>query len=654
MSLRSLSLATACASALVAQDVTDAQHYKLEIDLDFASHTISGVSTATFASTVANLAAIDLDLASSLTVSSVQMNASNVPFTRSGDALTITLDRAYQPNEQFTVVIAYSGAPAGGGFGGFQWVTHGSPAAEMAWTLSEPWYAYTWWPVKETLTDKSTCEMWITHPDTMAAASNGRRQGIDTLAGNRLRTRWQVTYPIIPYLISLAVTNYQTRTDTYTGFGANMPVEFFVFPESFASWQTGLNRVVPMLDAFSGVYGQYPFVQEKYGIAQFTWGGGMEHQTITSQSSASEYLTAHELSHHWWGDNVTCATWHDIWLNEGFATFSEAVWAENRAGGSLASYHTRIRQTRPSQTSGTVYVYDAGNINNVFSSNYVYNKGSWVLHQLRHVLGDSVFFQALLDYRAAYSGRSATTADFRASCEQTSGRDLGWFFDEWVMNGGSPTYRHAGRFVNRSGRDFLYLQITQTQTAPNVTTMPLDVVVQTTTGPVTAVVWDDQRNDEFAIALPAPGSSYALDPDQWVLRSLTAGTYAVPFFAADAESIDVVAGGASGLHLDLGAAQANRPYLVVTGLSGTTPGTNVFGLQVPVNFDLMTNAALGLVNTTLFQSFFGNLDTQGMGDASFVLPAGLGASLRGADLAFAAVLVDRFDFASRALTVALR
>lgn len=380
----------------------------------------------------------------------------------------------------------------------------------------------------------------------------------------------------------------------------------------------------------------------------------MEHQTITSQSSASEYLTAHELSHHWWGDHVTCATWHDIWLNEGFATFSEEIWAENRAGGTIGSYHTRMRQNRPTQTSGTVYVYDASNINNIFSTNNVYRKGSWVLHQLRRVLGDAVFFRALLDYRAAYSGRSATTADFRAVCEATSGRALGWFFDQWVMNGGSPTYRHAGRFVDRGGQDYLYLQVVQTQAVPATMTMPLDVVVQTAAGPATRVAWDDERDDQFVLPLPAAGSSYALDPDQWVLRSLSTGTYAAPFFAADAETIDVAAGGASGLHLDLGAARAGRPYLVVCGLSGSSPGSNVFGLQVPVNFDLMTQVALGLVNTPMFPGFYGSLDAQGMADATLRLPPGLGVVVRGADLVLAAVLADRFDFATRAVKVGLR
>lgn len=641
-------------SGLRAQDPTDAQNYKLEIDLDFATHTIVGKNTATYRVAAANLSSLDLELATTMNVTGVQMNAANVAFARNATTITITLDRTYLLNELFTVEVSYSGAPSGGGFGGFQWVTHGTAASPMAWTLSEPWYAYTWWPVKETLTDKATCEIWITHPNTMTAASNGVRQGIDTLSGNRLRTRWKTSYQIMPYLMSLAVTNYQTRTDTYTGLGANMPVEFYVFPESFTSWTSGMNLLVPMLTAYSNIYGQYPFVNEKYGIAQFTWSGGMEHQTITSQNSVSEYLSAHELAHQWWGDNVTCGSWHDIWLNEGFATFSEAIWAERKTGGTLASYLTKIRQTKPSSSAGTVYVYDTSNVNNVFSTTNVYNKGSWVLHQLRHVLGDATFFQCLLNYRTAFTGKSATTADFRASCEQTSGRDLGWFFDEWVMNGGAPNYQYAGKTVNRGGRDYLYFEVDQTQTTPTVCTMPIDVVAQTGAGAVTRVVFDDERNDQFAIPLPAAATSWTFDPDQWVLRGTTASrTYTTPFFAPDVESLDTTAGGSVGLHLDLGATKATRPYLVLAGYTGSTPGTNVFGLQIPVNFDALTTLGIDAVNSSVFANFYGSLDALGYGDATFALPAVVGAPLKGTSLTFAAILVDAFDFASRPVKVKL-
>ena len=312
---RSLLLAAAlCPAALFAQ-APDALHYKLEIDLDFATQTIQGTNTATFASRSNSLTTLTLDLLSALTVSSVLMNGQPVAWTRPTDLIVVTLDRAYNLGEPFTVQVNYGGAPpVPAGFGGLQFTTTGGNRP-VAWTLSEPWDARGWWPGQDQLDDKATWEMWVTHPANMTVASNGLLQGIDALPNNRARSRWQTNYPQAAYLASFVCTEFNRRTDYYTAFGANMPVEFFVFPESFASWTTGMDRVVPMLTAFSGAYGQYPFVNEKYGIAQFTWGGGMEHQTISSQNSVSESLTAHELAHQWWGDMTTCQTWSDIWLN---------------------------------------------------------------------------------------------------------------------------------------------------------------------------------------------------------------------------------------------------------------------------------------------------------------------------------------------------
>ncbi|MCC6671265.1 MAG: M1 family metallopeptidase [Planctomycetes bacterium] len=653
-SLCSLPLALLLALPLAAQDPTDAQHYRIELELLFATRTIQAKTTATFVSKVDNLSTIDLDLVTQLVVSGVTMNAAPVTFTRPTDKVRITLDRAYQRNESFSVEVSYAGTPAGGGFGGFVFTTHGSAASPMAWSLSEPWYSRTWWPVKETLTDKSTAEIWVTHPDTMLCASNGVLQGTDTLSGNRLRTRWGTTAPIIPYLISVAVTNYQRRTDTYTHLGASMPVEFFVFPESWTSWQSGMNLIVPMLTAFSNVYGQYPFVTEKYGIAQFTWGGGMEHQTITSQSSVSEYLSAHELAHQWWGDLVTCATWHDIWLNEGFATFSEAVWAENKSGGGRSAYLSRMAANKPTSVTGSAYVYDIGNENNIFSTNNVYRRGAWVMHQLRHVLGDAAFFKALADYRAAFAGRSATTAEFAGVVRTSSGRDLQWFFDQWVMRNGAPSYRSAWKSVNLGGKDHLYLQIDQAQTAYPLFVMPIDVRVTTASGVKTYVVWDDELRDQFAIPIDAPATAVAIDPEDWILDTAPSSrVYAAPHFALEPEALDTTLGGASTLHLDHGTAAASRPYVVLAGASGSSPGTQLGSLLIPLNFDALTDLALQTINGAVFTSFYGTLDSQGLARATFNLPPGLALPLKGRSLTFAYVLIDTLDATSRPLTLRL-
>lgn len=650
-------LSLCCASpVLLAQGLTtDAQHYQLEIELNFANHTIVGKNTATFESLVSGLTTIDLDLTSALTVGAVRMSGVPVSFTRPTDLLHVTLDRAYQVSEVFTIEIEYSGAPpTSSGFGGLVFTTHSG--AEMVWTLSEPWDAKTWWPGKDVLVDKATFDIWITHPDTMTAVSNGALLGVDTLSGNRLRSRWQESHQMAAYLASMAVTNYTRRTDTYTHLGANMPVEFYVFPESWSSWQSGMNLIVPMLTAYSDAYGQYPWTDEKYGIAQFNWGGGMEHQTVASQVNVTEWLSAHELAHQWWGDLITCATWHDIWLNEGFATFSEALWYERKPGGTMAAYFSRMQANKPRSTSGTVYVYNATNVNEVFSGTNVYDKGAWVVHMLRGFLGDTLFFQCLHDYRQAYAESSATTDDFRAVCEQTSGRDLANFFDQWVMNGGSPTYRYGWRAQSAGGHDNLYLELDQTQSGRSVFEMPVRVRVQTALGTEEHVVWNDERQDQFALPLQAPATSVQIDPDEWILRtsSPASQSFTTPFFAASPEEFDTVQGGSVTFHVDQGASAANRPFLMVVGLSGSQPGVNVFGLQIPVNYDVATEVALGAINTPTFANFYSTLDASGRGVAQMNLPAGLAVPAQGMNLTVAYLMVDQFDFASRPVSVRFR
>jgi len=578
-----------------------------------------------------------------------------VAFARPTDRIDVTLDRPYNLGEPFTIDISYGGVPpTGAGWGGLVFTT--TPGNRpVCWTLSQPWDARAWWPGVDQLNDKATWEMWITHPASMQAASNGLLQGTDALPNGRTRSRWQTDYEQVTYHASFVVTEFSRRTDTYTGFGASMPVEFFVFPESFASWGTGMDRVTTMIDAFSGVFGQYPFVDEKYGIAQFTWGGGMEHQTMTSQSSVDETLTAHELAHSWWGNMITCETWHDIWLNEGFATFGEAIWYEFKPGGSLAGYLSHMRARKPSNTSGTVYVYNPTGTSSIFSSTNVYRKGGWAVHMLRGVLGDTVFFQALQDYRTAYEGDSATTAEFRASVEQTTGRDLGWYFDQWVMNPGSPAYRSAWQNRNIGGQDYLYFELDQTQSSQPVFTMPVPLRITTAAGTVDVKVWNDERTDQMVVPLPAPATGVAVDPDQWILRGTpTTRSYTTPFFGTDMQALDTMAGGRAEFHIDLGAGNGNRPFALIMGMSGSTPGWNLYGLQVPVTRDLWTDLSLLNANTPYFENFLAALDGSGVGRAALDVPPYVARFLAGSTLTAAAITLDNFNFATRPVTVELR
>ena len=390
---------------------TDITHCFLDVELDYTAHTIAGTNTITAASRTDNLTTFTLDLYDNMIVDGVTVNSVAATFTRPSNRIAVNLDRAYNTGETFTPAVTYHGSPANTGFASFTWTTHSG--APIVFSLSEPWFARTWWPCKESLTDKFTSDMWVTVPDGNVVASNGLLQGTDTLSGGRVRYRWHESYPIVTYLVSLTATNYVKWTEYYNYDGGSMPVEFYSYPESLSYMQANVADVVPEIETFSrpDVYGQYPFINEKYGLAQFPWGGGMEHQTITSQGVFATWINSHELAHQWWGDMVTCGTWHDIWLNEGFASFSEAYYLEKKPGGSSSAYLARMQQRRPSSNSGTVYVYNDTDVNAVFSTTNVYNKGAWVVHMLRHVLGDQAFTDMLANYRAAFAGCSAITSD---------------------------------------------------------------------------------------------------------------------------------------------------------------------------------------------------------------------------------------------------
>ena len=225
-----------------------------------------------------------------------------------------------------------------------------------------------------------------------------------------------------------------------------MPLKFFIFPEhNSARHRAAWLRCADMLTVYSDLFGVYPFVNEKYGMLEWDAGSAMEHQTMTSMFGIRGVGSSPtSSSHQWWGDNVTCATWHDIWLNEGFATYCEALWYENQPGSPGEPYlHLYMSYRRPFDASGSVYVYLPISIDEIFNYNLSYLKGGWVLHMFRHVVGDQAFYDILAAYRAVYAGRTATTQDFEDVAEAVTGRDLSWFFQEWIYNPGTPVYAYA-------------------------------------------------------------------------------------------------------------------------------------------------------------------------------------------------------------------
>ncbi len=520
-----------------AMSETDVLHYDLSIEISNLnpganSCTITGQNRITIKSKSASLTAFTFRLRNQYSITSAQIEGSPpIPVTVTTVSTTTrsaTLERTYGMDEEFTLTIAYTGTSVSLGFGSIR-ITNHSGTAVVA-SLSEPYYAYSWWPCKDgdvnlpgDNSDKATMDFTITTPNNFVVPANGVLQSVTPLSGNRNQYAWASQYPIATYLVAFAASNYTTWTKNYVHPGGTMPVEFFIYPEfDNAGNRLGWEKATDMMTVFRPLFGEYPFINEKYGIYNFPFSGGMEHQTMTGQSSFGENLTSHELAHQWWGDNVTCKTWQDIWLNEGFATYGEVLWLEFRTGvQDPAAYQSAILSRTPTNVSGTVYVpASTMDVNRIFNGDFSYRKGAWVLHQLRHVVGETTFFQIIADYRAAYEGSAATTDDFAAVAEDAYGEDLTWFFDQWVYQPGAPGYRFGWDSINVDGAEYLHVKIEQTQTSPypNVFTMPVDIVATVGGSPQTLMVWNDARTQRFVLPVSEAPSAVQFDPQQWILR----------------------------------------------------------------------------------------------------------------------------------------
>lgn len=547
-------------------DPTDVLNNNLSIEISPPNAAISGSNLMTIRSNVSGLTTFTFRLRSQYAVSLCRVTDSvgsyNVTPTTPGSSSygrVITFTRPIALNETFTIQIDYNGNMVGGiGLGnlyiGPQNGTGGNPS--VICTLSEPYYAATWWPCKDgdvlqpgDNSDKATLDMAITAPDAFTSLSNGMLAGVDTLSGGRKRYRWTTGYPMSTYLVFFSTSVYNQWSVNYNhgtpSAPLNMPVEFSIYPvNDNAGNRAAWERTLQMLEAFRPIFGLYPFVNEKYGIYQFEFNGGMEHQTYSGQGRGGAFhegITAHELAHQWWGNEVTCKTWSDIWLNEGFAVYSECLWEERKPGSTgFAALRSAILSKKPTATSinaANSYVYippaETSSVTRIFSTPYTYQKPAWVLHMLRRIMGETNFFNGIQAYRAAYQQSAAGTTDFIAIMQGVHGSDLSWFFNPWVYLPGAPQYTYGWQSTVINGQNYLRLNVTQSQTLPATVplfTMPMDVRISTVAGVVDTTVRTFAASGDYLIPIPAPViasfGSVTLDPNDWILNyGKFSGTY---------------------------------------------------------------------------------------------------------------------------------
>ncbi|TMQ52150.1 MAG: hypothetical protein E6K73_03680 [Candidatus Eisenbacteria bacterium] len=496
------------------QSAYDVRTYDLDLNANPNIPLLTGSVKVRATVLTGPLTTMELDFYSNMAVDSVRAGGVPASFSRSGNLLIVNLDRPYATGETMEVKVSYHGLPTGGSF-----AFDSANGRSLIWSLSEPFGARTWWPCKDYPSDKAdSVDVRVSVPSGMITASNGNLlESSDD--GTTARTHWKERYPITTYLVSVTSYAYTVYSDWYHSTSTDsMEIRFFIYPENAASTANVNSKIKNMIAAFAARFGPYPFLAEKYGEAEFNWGGGMEHQTCTSLGVFFEYVIAHELSHQWWGDMVTCRDFHHVWLNEGFATYSEALWAEANSG---ASGYLSDLMGNQYFGAGTIYVPDENNENRVFSSNLSYNKPSWVLHMLRHVLGDATFFAALHAYYQQYQYRTAVTEEFRDVCEAVSGRDLHRFFQEWIYGEYYPNYQFGSSWIAAPGGGYdVSLVLEQTQTW-QLFWMPVDVTVNTPAGPQTFVVMDSLAHQAFSLHVAQRPDSVQIDPFSWILRRVT-------------------------------------------------------------------------------------------------------------------------------------
>ena len=509
-------------------DDYDVHFYFLDINVENTSTEISGKVEIHANVTTTQLDTFFFEIKDFLTVDSVAVNGIPHYCIQGNNVGKIPLIASLGQNGSIITEIFYQGLPVTTGF--FSGISHDTvPFWDnlVTWTLSEPYNADDWWPCKQDLKDKAdSAWIFITTDSANKAGSNGILRNIVDLNNGKYRYEWKTNYPIVYYLISVAVSDY----DEYNVYakpanfgGDSILVQNYIYNDGLYLnlYQADIDKTVDFIELFSDLYGLYPFAEEKYGHCLAPMGGGMEHQTMTTQANFDFYLTCHELAHQWFGDNVTCSSWQDIWVNEGFATYSEIICAENLLGQAAAEQRIVDKQNSVmSQPGGSVYVpaYELSNVWRIFDGRLSYSKGACILHMLRFEMNnDTAFFNTLKTFQIIYKDSVASGEDFKAVAENVSGMNLTTFFDQWYYGEGFPQFD----ILWYQEQDSLYISSYQSTSTSTTTLfeMSFELLLSFNGGGDTIIrLFQNDTANYHKIIIPNKQiSAIAMDPNNWNL-----------------------------------------------------------------------------------------------------------------------------------------
>lgn len=504
----------------------DVHFYALDIEMDNQSTDVAGTGEIHGIANE-NLDSVLFELFNTLAISQIRLNGTPTAFSRNNSSVKVPVN--ITTGQSFIISVDYAGTPpnaVSNPLGGSGMTNASSPTwgNRVTWSLSESFAAYEWWPCKQSLTDKAdSVSVKITVPNTCKAGSNGLLENIVNLGNGTSRYEWMHRYPIDYYLVSVAVAEYVEYNVYANPAGASGPVliQNFIYnnPGTLPNFQNDIDETVDFIELFADLYGPYPFQDEKYGHCMAPLSGGMEHQTMTTQGYFTRGLTSHELGHQWWGDNVTCDSWADIWVNEGFASYSEQLMLEYLYPGDEVANMNDVHNNVKSNPNGSVWVEDSLNEGRIFSGRLTYDKGAAIIHTFRFMMNDDVaFFQALKNIQTDFKHGVANGLDIRDYFQAASGVDFDNAFNEWYYGEGFPTY--SARW-NVDGSDLL-LKVTHTTSSSTPRfTNPLELRFTRSGAADTVIRVDIGSNTSYATIpnMSNVTNLTAIDPNNWIINN---------------------------------------------------------------------------------------------------------------------------------------
>lgn len=518
--------------------------HELKYDVKFVHMMLNLERTTKFVSggvkTVATVTAAAMDtfmclLHENHTIDSIRFDGNLVTATRVDSAVKIKPINPIPNGQSFTVTIYYKGTPPVGAAAigsGFSNATSGAWGNQVTWSLSEAIAAYHWWPCKQILTDKiDSSWVFVTTDSTNKVGSNGLLKNT-VVVGNKKRYEWKNNQSIAYYLISVAIARYKEYNlyahPLYLP-NDSIWIQNYIYDNAInnATW---INSQKPDLDQMPAImnflcekYGMYPFYKLKYGHAMAPFSGGMEHQTMTSLGFFEYYINAHELGHQWWGDHVTCKSWGDIWINEGFASYTEHLVAQYLDPSNFATNLNGAHNNVMSQNGGSIYFTGSDTLNStrIFSSRLTYDKGGSIIHTLRFLTNnDSLWFQTLRGFQDQYKFSTASAIDFMNYYQTHTSINPTQFFNQWYYGEGYPTFNVTWNFVGNNAV-IKSVQSTSFPSSVPLFVTPMEYKIMRSSAPDTIVrVMHSNQTEVYVFPVLGTVTGVQCDPNNWVINKV--------------------------------------------------------------------------------------------------------------------------------------